>query len=75
MQDKKYVKKIDDGIYQISESLLKELFCNKAKFMAADICDVESWAEFITGQDILFSSLKCNSFDEASDILMKEYME
>ena len=75
MQDKKYVKKIDDGIYQISESLLKELFCNKAKFMAADICDVESWAGFITGQDILFSSLKCNSFDEASDILMKEYME
>lgn len=75
MQDKKYVKKIDDGIYQISESLLKELFCNKAKFMVADICDVESWAGFITGQDILFSSLKCNSFDEATDKLMKGYME
>ena len=75
MQDKKYLKKIDDGVYQISESLLKDLFCNRAKFIAADICDVESWPGFITGQDMLFSSLKCDSFEEASNILMKEYME
>lgn len=75
MQDKKYIKKIDDGIYQISESLLKDLFRSRAKLIAADICDVESWPGFTTGQDMLLSSLKCNSFEEASDILMKEYME
>ena len=75
MEDKKYLKKIDDGVYQISESLLKDLFRNRAKFIAADICNVESWPGFTTGQDMLFSSLKCDSFEEASDILMKEYME